>query len=96
MADYSDTTRVEFQDLPIFLSASAYGECLHWRMSIYDVVAVLQEGKDCSECPRKVDVVERSATFRHKWMKVVAVADYHYDTREDCWLITHVGEAPRQ
>ena len=77
------------------MSGSAVAECLRWRMSTYDILDILEGGIDCSECPRKGEVVERCATFRHRWMKVVAVADHHCSTGEDCWLITHVGETKR-
>jgi len=95
MAEFDDTTEMEFRGLPVFLSTSAVGECLRWRMSIHDIVAILDEGVDCSECQRRSDVIERCSTFRHQWMKVVAVANYHYTTKEECWLVTHVGEAKR-
>ncbi len=95
MDEYDDPTRPRYEGMPVFVSQRAVAEMLHKRMSIHDSLAILEEGVDCSRGPRKPGVVERCAKHRGEWVKVVAVRDYHKDTREDCWLITHVGDTGR-
>ncbi len=95
MDEYYDPTRTMFQGHPVFLSDTAFSVMVSKRMNLYDVVAILEEGVDCAPSRRRSGTVERCATYRKEWIKVVAVRDFHYSTGEECWLIRHVDETER-
>ncbi len=89
MWDPDNPIDLRFEGLPVFLSDTAYGTALSLRMSLYDIIVILEEGVSPPGLHRQADVVERCATFRGQWIKVVAVRDFHYSTGEECWLVVH-------
>jgi len=92
MDEFRGPSDSQFLGLPVFLSDTAIDGLIRWRMSLHDVVYILEGGVDSNNAARTSDTVERCATFRKRWMKVVAVRSFHYDTREECWLIIHIDE----
>lgn len=91
MDDYRDPTRIEFRGLPVYLSATALSVSIAKRMTLYDILAILEEGEDNPDSQRYPDVVEKCATYRKEKTKVVAVHTYHRKMDEECWLIVHLG-----
>lgn len=96
MDEYHDPTRTEFRGLPVYLAGSAYRVLISKGMSLYDVVTILEEGEDCAQSRRKANTIERCATYRKEWVKVVAVQRFHQKFGEDCWLVIHLDEAEKQ
>ncbi len=90
MPDPYNPIDVRYEGFPIFLSNEAYRKALFLSMTLYDIVAILEEGVEKPDTRRKPGVVERCATFRRAWVKVVAIRDFHYSTGEECWLVVHV------
>ena len=95
MGDYYDPTRVEFCGLPVYLAGGALRVSASKRMTLYDIVAILEEGEDCAQSGRRPGVIERCATHRREWIKVVAEHTIHRRTGEECWLILHLDETER-
>lgn len=85
-----------FRGLPLFFSDTALVGMEDNRMGYLDVLVALEDGEPCEAGQRKEDVLERCTTFRKRWIRVVAVRDYHHDTAEECWLIVHVDEAVKK
>ena len=62
-------------------------------MDLYDVMAILDEGFDCSGSKREPGVIERCVQRKKKILKVVVVEDVWRWSGEKVWTITHVGES---
>lgn len=90
MWDSDNPIDLRFEGLPVFLSYTAYSSAVSLRMSLYDITVILEEGIAPPSPHRKAGIVERCATFRGEWVKVVAVRDFHYATNQECWLVVHV------
>lgn len=95
MAEYYDPTRVEFRGLPVYLSGTALHTSASKNMTLYDIVAILEEGEDCAQSQRRSNTIERCATYRKERIKVVAMHTLHRRTGEECWLIVHLDEMER-
>jgi hypothetical protein len=90
MADSFNPIDFRFDGLPVFLSNTAYRNALFLQMTLSDIIAILEEGMEPPGRRRRAGVVERCATYRREWVKVVAIRDFRYSTKEECWLIVHV------
>lgn len=72
------------------VTRSAYYELLHLRLSLEDVLAVLEEGRDFPGKKRKSGVAERCLGRKDGSIKVVAAESLQYSTNEWVWIVIHV------
>ncbi len=81
----------EWKDLELVLSKSAYREMHHHTLTMFEILGLLEKGRDCSRSKRKKGTYELCMRYKKKTLKVVVAKSLRYSTNKEVWLITHVG-----
>jgi len=73
-------------------SLRADREMLRLGLYLEEVIDVLEAGSECARSARSVGVMERCLHRGGRLLKVVAVSSETRWSREEVWLVVHVGE----
>ncbi len=95
MDSYSDSSRMEFEGLPVYMSRPALAFSISAKLPLNEILVIMEDGIDCARSRRKRGIIERCATYGGKWIKVVAQHTVHRKYGEECWLILHLDETER-
>lgn len=85
-----------YEGLPLRPTKSAYYEMKRLKMDLFDAVKILEDGYDCATGKRKTDTIERCIDSKSKTAKVVAAKSYEYWSKQEVYVITHVGKFARK
>ncbi|MBI5036972.1 DUF4258 domain-containing protein [Candidatus Micrarchaeota archaeon] len=78
---------VEFQQLALAPTMSAYRELEDLGLDLTDVKEVLEDGFDCPKSKRKAGVLERCLRIGNKILRVVAAKDYQIFSKKGKGLV---------
>ena len=78
----------------IVVSDAAMRELAKEGKTLYDVVEILEEGRDAPR-KRKAGTIEKWLDKGKKTPNAVIVKDYHELTKEECWVLIHLGNSRR-
>ena len=81
-----------WQGLPLAPSLRAEREKSNLHLRLEDIEDILTEGFDCAGSRRAEGTIERCVHSKGRLLKVVVVRSDRRWTREEVWLIIHVGE----
>jgi len=84
----------KYQNLRIIVSDSAMRELMKEAKTLYDVVEILETGKDAPR-KRKQGTIERWLSKGNKTYNAVVVKDYNEMMKEECWVLIHFGKFTR-
>ncbi|UCF08148.1 MAG: hypothetical protein JSW28_00175 [Thermoplasmata archaeon] len=80
----------EWNDRAIIVTKSANNELLRDKLTMEDVVEILEKGFDCPRSKRAKDTVERCLNRSYGTIKVVVVESVQEWSKEKVWILTHV------
>ncbi len=83
---------VRYKGLPLRPTRSVYNELKNLRMDLYDVLQILKDGYDCSTSGRKKGTFEKCLDFKNKTIKVVVVKSFEFWSKQEVYVIVHVGK----
>jgi hypothetical protein len=84
-----------FKGLRIVVSDSAMRELMKFGFDIEDVIWILENGKDAPR-KRKEGKIERWLEKGNKILNAVIAKDYNEISKEDCYVLIHVGMFTRK
>jgi len=84
----------KYRNLRIIVSDSAMRELMKEAKTLYDVVEILETGKDAPR-KRKQGTIERWLSKGNKTYNAVVVKDYNEMMKEECWVLIHFGKFTR-
>lgn len=80
----------KYEGIKIIVSNSAMRELMKEGKTLYDVVEVLELGRDAPR-KRKKDIIEKWFDKGTKTYNVVIAKDYNEIMKEECWVLIHFG-----
>jgi hypothetical protein len=80
-----------YKNLRIIVSDSAMRELMKEGKTLFDVVEILETGKDAPR-KRKQGTIERWLSKGNKTYNAVVVKDYNEMMNEECWVLIHFGK----
>jgi hypothetical protein len=81
----------KYFNLRIIVSDSAMRELIKEGKTLYDIVEILETGKDAPR-KRKQGTVEKWLNKGNKTYNAVVVKDYNEMMKEECWVLIHFGK----
>ncbi|MBI2128856.1 hypothetical protein HYU07_01320 [Candidatus Woesearchaeota archaeon] len=91
-----------YQGLPVITVQTRRGqknvvdELVEYEMDLDDVVAILNEGYECSRSKRRKGVLEKCVDRGDKTVKVVVQRGFIELDGRECWELIHVGKFTRR
>lgn len=85
-----------YKGLPIIPTRSTMNEMSDLCMSLWDVLDVLENGKDCYASQRRNGTLERCQDKGKRTTKVVVIRSHNWSLGTDVWALVHVGNISRR